>query len=94
MIQCNFVAGGIIISLGARKPTYLPGVYNTAKIGYGFLYAWGMWTIVSITIALFGNWKLKALKQRGNNPSSACKANYNENGKKRVINLYIQKEVV
>ena len=31
--------GGIIISLGARKPTYLPGVYNTAKIGYGFLYA-------------------------------------------------------
>ena len=37
---------------------------------------------------------LKALKQRGNNPSSACKANYNENGKKRVINLYIQKEVV
>jgi hypothetical protein len=35
----NFVAGGIIISLGARKPTYLPGVYNTAKIGYGFLYA-------------------------------------------------------
>jgi hypothetical protein len=55
----NFVAGGIIISLGARKPTYLPGVYNTAKIGYGFLYAWGMWTIVSITIALICIYKRK-----------------------------------